>query len=105
SSRRRHTRFSRDWSSDVCSSDLGGGAPGSMGTTAVTTRLGLLSTPASPRTVLREDDGVALQPGHGVGECSSPCALAIEVQAALRIGRAAWMGGEENWTMNSCYVT
>src|SRR5256884_336926 len=26
SSRRRHTRCSRDWSSDVCSSDLGGGA-------------------------------------------------------------------------------
>src|SRR5207302_5753118 len=25
SSRRRHTRFSRDWSSDVCSSDLWGG--------------------------------------------------------------------------------
>src|SRR6266511_5968579 len=25
SSRRRHTRFSRDWSSDVCSSDLGCG--------------------------------------------------------------------------------
>src|SRR6266511_4494256 len=24
SSRRRHTRFSRDWSSDVCSSDLHG---------------------------------------------------------------------------------
>src|SRR5690606_39770165 len=24
SSRSRHTRFSRDWSSDVCSSDLGG---------------------------------------------------------------------------------
>src|SRR5690606_41066755 len=24
SSRRRHTRFSRDWSSDVCSSDLWG---------------------------------------------------------------------------------
>src|SRR5690606_39537279 len=24
SSRRRHTRFSRDWSSDVCPSDLGG---------------------------------------------------------------------------------
>src|SRR5690606_41075824 len=31
SSRRRHTRFSRDWSSDVCSSDLiilGGNAEG-----------------------------------------------------------------------------
>src|SRR5690606_40533443 len=26
SSRRRHTRFSRDWSSDVCSSDLDGSA-------------------------------------------------------------------------------
>src|SRR5205085_9494037 len=25
SSRRRHTRFDCDWSSDVCSSDLGGG--------------------------------------------------------------------------------
>src|SRR5690606_534128 len=27
SSRRRHTRFSRDWSSDVCSSDLAPAAP------------------------------------------------------------------------------
>src|SRR5207302_2567201 len=26
SSRRRHTRFSRDWSSDVCSSDLSAGS-------------------------------------------------------------------------------
>src|SRR5207253_6472746 len=37
SSRRRHTRWPRDWSSDVCSSDLGGGprlfrAAGSAGT-------------------------------------------------------------------------
>src|SRR5690606_37473067 len=29
SGRRRHTRFSRDWSSDVCSSDLAVPAPGS----------------------------------------------------------------------------
>src|SRR5690606_40509562 len=28
SSRRRHTRFSRDWSSDVCSSDLADAASG-----------------------------------------------------------------------------
>src|SRR5687768_17980151 len=28
SSRRRHTRCSRDWSSDVCSSDLLGSLPG-----------------------------------------------------------------------------
>src|SRR5690606_40033335 len=30
SSRRRHTRFSRDWSSDVCSSDLGLLVPGDL---------------------------------------------------------------------------
>src|SRR5690606_39479647 len=30
SSRRRHTRFSRDWSSDVCSSDLGGDVVGTL---------------------------------------------------------------------------
>src|SRR3712207_7903409 len=32
SSRRRHTRYWRDWSSDVCSSDLGpGAAPAGLG--------------------------------------------------------------------------
>src|SRR5690606_14752890 len=31
SSRRRHTRFSRDWSSDVCSSDLRFGSPDRLG--------------------------------------------------------------------------
>src|SRR5256884_10009100 len=30
SSRRRHTRCSRDWSSDVCSSDLKNGFPGAL---------------------------------------------------------------------------
>src|SRR5690606_41002324 len=30
SSRRRHTRFSRDWSSDVCSSDLDPAVAGSL---------------------------------------------------------------------------
>src|SRR5688572_32183302 len=30
SSRRRHTRFDCDWSSDVCSSDLKGYAPGGL---------------------------------------------------------------------------
>src|SRR5690606_40629344 len=40
SSRRRHTRFSRDWSSDVCSSDLTGsdcvGTSNRHGATSVT---------------------------------------------------------------------
>src|SRR5690606_40805229 len=40
SSRRRHTRFSRDWSSDVCSSDLIGD-PGLDSETANRLELGL----------------------------------------------------------------
>src|SRR5205809_5250762 len=58
SSRRRHTRCSRDWSSDLCSSDLvgdgGGGAPGfwsdvyMSGTTFFTLGLG----DVVPRTAL-----------------------------------------------------
>src|SRR5690606_40814712 len=45
SSRRRHTRFSRDWSSDVCSSDLRSGNEGrSLG-------LGIYELPDSLRRV------------------------------------------------------
>src|SRR6266511_4641825 len=39
SSRRRHTRFSRDWSSDVCSSDLG--EPGAERTSFPNARSGI----------------------------------------------------------------
>src|SRR5690606_39412918 len=35
SSRRRHTRFSRDWSSDVCSSDLDGSTQRKYGGTGL----------------------------------------------------------------------
>src|SRR5215213_766471 len=38
SSRRRHTRLVSDWSSDVCSSDLGGAPQRSRGPWTVTTR-------------------------------------------------------------------
>src|SRR5690606_40140040 len=44
SSRRRHTRFSRDWSSDVCSSDL----------TAVCFGVAIFAVSASPREPARE---------------------------------------------------
>src|SRR2546422_4343131 len=39
SSRRRHTRCSRDWSSDVCSSDLSGHALHGMGREDVDARM------------------------------------------------------------------
>src|SRR5207302_2629203 len=44
SSRRRHTRFSRDWSSDVCSSDLAQGSAVS----ATTKALADTQAPSSP---------------------------------------------------------
>src|SRR5690606_41136771 len=58
SSRRRHTRFSRDWSSDVCSSDLrhtayfGGG-----GRAEVERQLGyLLCRDKTPRGLTQTDE-------------------------------------------------
>src|SRR5690606_40346072 len=73
SSRRRHTRFSRDWSSDVCSSDLkssmrrnsGPGAPGS----------------ASARTRER----IPSQPTRK------------SARSSLQIGRASCRERVENW--------
>src|SRR5256884_1642595 len=43
SSRRRHTRCSRDWSSDVCSSDLGGKIAGVTGSVGKTTTKEILA--------------------------------------------------------------
>src|SRR5690606_39340504 len=44
SSRRRHTRFSRDWSSDVCSSDLHHLAAQNLSNRAIGRRLGMHHT-------------------------------------------------------------
>src|SRR5207245_5369030 len=66
SSRRRHTRCYRDWSSDVCSSDLTGftqrafippPSPALAGQTFVTDRTGRLATTDSPALA-----GQALEP-------------------------------------------
>src|SRR5690606_40611576 len=48
SSRRRYTRFSRDWSSDVCSSDLGS-------TGMVTAKAEIIEVRAPPRVVPPEN--------------------------------------------------
>src|SRR5207249_7009022 len=66
SSRRRHTRSKRDWSSDVCSSDLDEfeAFPGRITTEAqnfgVTTPLGLEEWMVDTRCLVALGDGIAL---------------------------------------------
>src|SRR5699024_721631 len=75
SSRRRHTRSKRDWSSDVCSSDLS--SPRRRPTVEVTTethtvifRTGCLSA---------ESDGADAGPGESV-----PAGLAVRLAGLMR---------------------
>src|SRR5215208_2627875 len=65
SSRRRHTRGPRDWSSDVCSSDLGGRAvkPGDILRSASGKTVEVLNTDAEGRLVL----GDGLWSAHQLG--------------------------------------
>src|SRR5690606_39337199 len=55
SSRRRHTRFSRDWSSDVCSSDLAG-APVVMHSTTTKSKQRAYASPRGPRALASRTD-------------------------------------------------
>src|SRR5690606_5268367 len=71
SSRRRHTRFSRDWSSDVCSSDL-----------TTVHRLGAAVVAA----LVRVDDAVAAQVHPLARHARDPAAVAW--LHGLAVGRA-----------------
>src|SRR5690606_40961008 len=80
SSRRRHTRFSRDWSSDVCSSDLlktGTSLSKTIETTTqiekilidnfpevdqVVTRIGAAEVPTDPMSMEESDVIITLRP-------------------------------------------
>src|SRR5690348_17786993 len=53
SSRRRHTRWTGDWSSDVCSSDLGGAANLVIIVHAVQCNVGLVASAAIESAVAR----------------------------------------------------
>src|SRR5712675_1978362 len=66
SSRRRHTRCSRDWSSDVCSSDLGVAAARQL----LAAQIPAVVLEARPRVggrawTMREPSGMALDLGCG----------------------------------------
>src|SRR5690606_40716415 len=67
SSRRRHTRFSRDWSSDVCSSDLAVAVEPSVAAIAL---LGLPEVD-EPADQHRQRPGGCAGPGVEIGRASS----------------------------------
>src|SRR5690606_39439663 len=101
SSRRRHTRFSRDWSSDVCSSDLDlekDAAEAIERLEAEKTALAEAEEAAGPRAL-------ALQ-----GEVNEKAAALKELQAAFdlktesvaKIGRASCRERVENTGIGVC---
>src|SRR2546430_10851899 len=78
SSRRRHTRFDCDWSSDVCSSDLHVAVPGgqhAIGTTRVDHEL--------------RDPGRGAQPIDQGEQPSQEPRVALQPDTAEEIGRAS----------------
>src|SRR5690606_42109346 len=86
SSRRRHTRFSRDWSSDVCSSDLDVDQPHRSWWFTVGGGIDPGETPhqAAVRELF-EETGLRLDPAELVG----PVIVRSAVFDFLQIGRAS----------------
>src|SRR2546430_17130280 len=88
SSRRRHTRFDCDWSSDVCTSDLGAACfmPAELGGSQISS---LLEAPPRIARVLRSPvaDALvkALRAAAGVGDFSAEDAQEL-VRYAVRRG-------------------
>src|SRR5690606_40878271 len=100
SSRRRHTRFSRDWSSDVCSSDLQLGARDRL------VHAGALPGAGGGRRVRgREEAGGGCRAGAGLPLDSAAAERGWPVDLLRseerRVGKAGREGGEgeptEEW--------
>src|SRR3712207_8174634 len=64
SSRRRHTRYWRDWSSDVCSSDLNPGPVGTLTADEPSTVARMSSEPASEAVRAAPDQRVIKALSH-----------------------------------------
>src|SRR5690606_40184242 len=87
SSRRRHTRFSRDWSSDVCSSDLGAynvSDKSAKHTLSVGTTLGLIYKKLNQQELVWD-----AQYDDGYFNTDLPSGEFFEKGARLKIGRAS----------------
>src|SRR5205085_3506499 len=74
SSRRRHTRFDCDWSSDVCSSDLTGGTPGGITGAFSERESGTTGIVLMNNTGAKDPAGTAIRLGHHV-VANDPAAL------------------------------
>src|SRR5690606_40113409 len=97
SSRRRHTRFSRDWSSDVCSSDLID--PSSAGPLADLTLPTLLET-LKPVFDERDAEAEMLAFEQALAIARGFVEASIRQRAAklrAEIGRASCREREERW--------
>src|SRR5699024_12064978 len=93
SSRRRHTRSKRDWSSDVCSSDLSAGVSGCYYPDPLGALL-LLALPAPGDAADLSDAG---RPCHAAGAAevvAAACRLAEIGRASCRASRYESMVGE-----------
>src|SRR5436305_4904432 len=99
SSRRRHTRCGRDWSSDVCSSDLHGPSPdaGSVTLTSSGTpsKLGTrVATEPSQNRVPSRGTQVSFPNGFAGAAAAGPAAAPMrsEERRVGKGGRAGWWG-------------
>src|SRR6266487_5746600 len=86
SSRRRHTRWTGDWSSDVCSSDLNGAGK----TTTLRAVCGMVKTAGTVRFEGRRIDGKATEEIVRLGIAHTPegrgTFMNLTVQENLRLG-------------------
>src|SRR5690606_33167695 len=99
SSRRRHTRFSRDWSSDVCSSDLPlPVSPGMIeyGFAAYVSSdaPALGARPVVPYATRRRMDGMMC----AIGSQNDSSEITYEMPACGRKNGSASSPKEENWS-------
>src|SRR5207302_3826405 len=87
---RRHTRFSRDWSSDVCSSDL-------VSAQRRSTVLGLVTAAGSLGSVVAAPLGQILSDSEGwrVGVASFAVLASLMLPAAWLAGRVDRLRSEE----------
>src|SRR5690606_40061935 len=97
-----HTRFSRDWSSDVCSSDLPVHQPGKSSDEDCKAQMGMPENPpyryrrGGVDVVIHDFCSVRFPLRTGIARCGPPDAVQASLTVGVRtakIGRASCRGG------------